>query len=228
MELTKSLIQRQDAFESFVREKLFDMSAAIDELLFLASLSQSLPGGGDSWSYETSPCTPGEHSVKPLTPGERSSLSLMPCKPGEGSHQSVTPFTPVDCNTPSMIPHTPSEPKNKPSIFPTVEHTPDINLSNLKAAAIRSKSCSRKNYATNLAREVFTVDERSTHNVSGACGKPQLDPDKIEFIKRLSFEHFPLSNSENSHKAWQDCVKAIDSASRSLARKLKENIPEQT
>ena len=85
-----------------------------------------------------------------------------------------------------------------------------------------------KNYATNLAREVFTVDERSTHNVLGACGKPQLDPDKIEFIKRLSIKHFPLSNSENSHKAWQDCVKAIDSASRSLACKLKENIPEQT
>ena len=94
----------------------------------------------------------------------------------------------------------------------------------LKAAAIRAKSCSRKNYATNLVRELFTVEERCTRNVSGACGKRQLDSERIGLIKRSCFEQFPLSNAENSYKAWQDCVKAIDSAGRSLLRKSKENV----
>ena len=94
-------------------------------------------------------------------------------------------------------------------------------VSELKAAAIRAKSCSRKNYATNRARELFTVEERCTRNVSGKYGKRQLDTDKIGFITKSCFEQFPLSNTENSHKAWQDCV---NSAGRNLLRKSKENI----
>ena len=114
---------------------------------------------------------------------------------------------------------------SNPSTTSNSLKTPDQHLSDIKTAIIRSKSCSRKNFATNLARELFTPEERCTSNVAGACGKQKLDPDKVYFIKNSSFEHFPLSSTENSHKAWQDCVKAIDSASRNPARKGKENIP---
>ena len=200
-ESIESLIKRQGELELFVRERLNDIGAKLDELLFLAPVSQTLPGG-DRWSYQDEarpqmPAEPGEHiPMRPLTPGEQNNASMRPLTPGEQSNTSMS----------------------------TPDQNESLHVSELKVAAIRSKSCSRKNYATNLARELFTMEERCTRNVSGKFGKQQLDPGKIFFIKKSCFEHFPLSNTENSHKAWQDCVKAIDSAGRGLLRKSKENI----
>ena len=56
------------------------------------------------------------------------------------------------------------------------------DFNELKAAVIRSKSCSRKNYATNLAREFFSAEERRSSNVSGSCGERKLDEKKMEVI----------------------------------------------
>ena len=74
-------------------------------------------------------------------------------------------------------------------------------------------------------RKLFSYEERSTSNVSGKCGKRALDSKRIDQIIRSCFEMFPLTNTENLHKAWQDCIKAIDTAGRSLSRKTKENLP---
>ena len=74
-------------------------------------------------------------------------------------------------------------------------------------------------------REPFSIKQRSSCNVSGVCGKGKLDIKRIKVIKRTCFEMFPLTNPENHHKAWQDCVKAVDSAGRTVFRRMKENKP---
>ena len=68
-ENTESLIRRQAEFELFVREKLQDITVALKELLFLAPVSQTLPGG-DSWAL-----TDEATSTRLFTPGEQSNTS---------------------------------------------------------------------------------------------------------------------------------------------------------
>ena len=203
VELTQSLLKRQAEFESSVNEKLLNISNTVNELLFLAPLPQQLP---DRDYYDQ---TAPEVESRPEVPAQDT--------PANQSHSTVPPG-----ETPNVVEE--QTVVSKPLTSSTSLKTPDQHLSDIKTAIIRSKSCSRKNFATNLARELFTPEERCTSNVAGACGKQKLDPEKVYFIKNSLFEHFPLSSTENSHKAWQDCVKAIDSASRNLARRGKENI----
>ena len=81
------------------------------------------------------------------------------------------------------------------------------------------------NYATNLNRQLFSAEERSHSDVhvSGLCGKNKLDIVRVEMIKKSAF---PLSPLEVESKAWQECIKAIDTANRTLCQKRKrENMP---
>ena len=59
-----------------------------------------------------------------------------------------------------------------------------------------------------------------TSNVNGRK-KPKLDPSRIAFIKRASFESFPLTGEETEKRAWGGCVEAIDEANRRLNRPKK-------
>ena len=94
-ESIESLIKRQGELELFVRERLNDIDAKLDELLFLAPVSQTLPGG-DRWSYQDEarpqmPAEPGEHiPMRPLTPGEQNNASMRPLTPGEQSNTSMS------------------------------------------------------------------------------------------------------------------------------------------
>ena len=186
-----------------MNEKLTSISNTVNELLFLAPVPQQLPH--DHYYDLTGP----EVESRPEVPTQSTPVSQ--------SHSTVPPG-----GTPSILEE--QTVVSKPLTSSTSSKAPDQHLSDIKTAMIRSKSCSRKNFATNLARELFTPEERCARNVAGACGKQKLDPEKVLFIKNSSFDHFPLSSTENSHKAWQDCIKAIDSASRNLIRKGKENI----
>ena len=53
-------------------------------------------------------------------------------------------------------------------------------------------------------------------NVQGVIGKNQLSPNRIEKIKQIVFNHFPLETGEVYEKAWSSCRKAIDEHSRKL------------
>ena len=53
-------------------------------------------------------------------------------------------------------------------------------------------------------------------NVKGVKGKKQLSPNRIERIKQIVFNHFPLDTGEEYEKAWSNCRKAIDENSRKL------------
>ena len=67
-------------------------------------------------------------------------------------------------------------------------------------------------------RTVFKmhVSEREVSNVRGKLGKNQLDPEKIDYIKSVSFRMYPL---ELAKATWSACVNAINEANRGLNRK---------
>ena len=58
-----------------------------------------------------------------------------------------------------------------------------------------TKSCSRRNFASNLVRQLFSKEVRKSSNVAGR-GKQMLDPVKISYVKSQCFEYFPLCGGE--------------------------------
>ena len=84
---------------------------------------------------------------------------------------------------------------------------------------LKMDSSSRKNFAANLVRQLFTEEERAASNVRGKGGKAQLNPAKIDVVRIKAIEMWPLESYENEKKAWSDCIKAIDEANRRLNRK---------
>ena len=82
-------------------------------------------------------------------------------------------------------------------------------------------SASRQNFATNVMRKVFTRAERETSNVNGVLGKSQLDVDKVEYIKSVTFKMYPLEQES----LWSKCRSAIDEANRRLYRPKKDHVP---
>lgn len=83
-------------------------------------------------------------------------------------------------------------------------------------AKIKAKSSSRSNFATNLVRSFFKPAVRMASNVSGKCGKMQLDKQVMAAIRVATFKVWPCNAAENEAKSWADCVKAIDEAGRRL------------
>ena len=77
------------------------------------------------------------------------------------------------------------------------------------------RSCSRRNFAANLVRQLFSKEIRCISNVAGR-GKAMLDPVKISFVKSTCFEYFPLAGTEKLDDEWQKCVISIDESSRRL------------
>ncbi len=109
----------------------------------------------------------------------------------------------------------------QPTTTPAQSH-----LDSLVIARVRSASCSRENFAANLIRELFTMEERLSSNIAGKCGKSKLGPKRVDSIREATFQMFPPGPSENLKRSWATCIRAIDSANRSLVRKMgKENMP---
>ena len=79
------------------------------------------------------------------------------------------------------------------------------------------RSASRKNFASLIAQEIFTEQERLTCNVNGR-GKPKLDEQRIAYIKKVTFQFWPLTPTERPERAWADCVITIDEANRQMKR----------
>ena len=144
VELTWSLLKCQAELESSVNEKLLNIRNTVNKLLFLAPLPQQLP---DSDYYDQ---TTPEVESRPEVPAQNTPVSQ--------SHSTVPPG-----GTPSVVEK--QTVVSKPLTSSTSLKTPDQHLSDIKKAIIRSKSCSRKNFDTNLARELFTPEEHCTSNV---------------------------------------------------------------
>ena len=78
---------------------------------------------------------------------------------------------------------------------------------------------SRRNLASQLATQVFTVEERTTSNSRGLCGKKALDPSKLKAIHEVAVKNYPLERLETKASAEKEMRTAIDEA----CRKTKNN-----
>ena len=84
----------------------------------------------------------------------------------------------------------------------------------------RAVSCSRGNFAANLNRTWFSMEERLISNVRGKNKKKQLSPQRMRRIYDATFQMYPMSSKENEKDTWAECIKAIDSSNRQLKRNL--------
>ena len=67
-----------------------------------------------------------------------------------------------------------------------------------------------------LNRKFFTMAERKVSNVNGALGKCKLDPEKIKYVKRVTFCMYPLSSKKSEAVEWGDSVNALDEVNKRL------------
>ena len=54
--------------------------------------------------------------------------------------------------------------------------------------------------------------------MNGVLGKSQLDVDKVEYIKSITYKMDLLDQKETVESAWSKCRGAIDEANRRLYR----------
>lgn len=95
-----------------------------------------------------------------------------------------------------------------------------VGLSPNFVRVLKSEANSRKNFAAILVDKVFTDAEKSASNCSGARGKSRLDPGRLNAVRSLVYDHFPMKQGENEDQDWRkECIKAID---EKLRRKRKE------
>ena len=150
---------------------------------------------------------PQVNHLPSLSPSSESPLSEdIPSYTGDIS--VVQPVTPVTTISPS-------------SAYPSHPSTQTLNTTALftpaSLAKIKRESCSQPNFATNLVRSAFSVDERKISNVRG-IGKKQLNPGIVERIKDATFQQYPLETGEKVKQAWAVCVRAIVESGRRLRR----------
>ena len=62
-----------------------------------------------------------------------------------------------------------------------------LGLSPNLTKVLDKESHSRKNLASKLVRQVFSVAKRESSNVMGLKGKKRLDPNGIELVRFLTF-----------------------------------------
>ncbi len=91
-------------------------------------------------------------------------------------------------------------------------------LSPNTALRIRTESSSRKNFAANLVRELFSPEERAISKYRGTNGKKKLDQERINAIQGTLFRLWTLESKENQQDARLTAKKAIDEANRRLNR----------
>lgn len=87
---------------------------------------------------------------------------------------------------------------------------------------IKNSSSSRMNFAAKLNRQLFSVEERKSCNVRGRQGKSMLDPERIKYVKEVTFRMYPVEEDETDWRAWSACVVAIDESNRRLNKIYKK------
>ena len=105
-----------------------------------------------------------------------------------------------------------------PSDFETVGTSGIIDPG--RVLYLRRKSCSRRNFSAKLNQEVFDIETRKKSNIAGKLGKMKLNPVLVDYIRSLTFQHFPLEQDQTEKREWAQCVIAIDVCNRGLIKKV--------
>lgn len=128
---------------------------------------------------------------------------LKPIQNATTHQQSVQDPSPAQCDTTPW--------------YATGSPLPGFFLS-----AVKTDSCSRSNFTSNLDHRLFSTEERRRSNVKGVLGKSKLNTEKMLQIREATFQMYPCDTMENEGHVWNYCCKAIDESCRRLNR-LKEN-----
>ena len=82
----------------------------------------------------------------------------------------------------------------------------------------RGKSCSRRNFAVNLVRYLFTSEEMAQSNCSGTRGKSRLEQERLAIVRRATLTLWPVEDRLEERTEWAKCIYSIDEACRRLNR----------
>ena len=89
-----------------------------------------------------------------------------------------------------------------------------LGLTSIEINEMKTEACSRRNFASKLAKHAFT-EERRKCNCRGKRGKDRLDPNRLNIIKALTYHYYPLKQGCDEDENWlTECVKAIDEVNR--------------
>ena len=129
------------------------------------------------------------HDASPSQGGVASSVEIVPGDPGH--------------------PHT-LQGINLTATFPQFD--PDYLI------VSRGKSCSRRNFAVNLVRYLFTAEEMAQSNCSGTRGKNRLDQERLGTVQQTTLTLWPVEDRVEQRAEWARCIYSIDEACRRLNR----------
>ena len=116
-----------------------------------------------------------------------------------------------DCDTsPGMMATRSQQGKNQ---------TDDLNfpISQEQINFLKAKSTSFMNFAVQLLRALFKMEELEGKNISGSRGKDKVDPKRVEIIKQMVFKIYGTLPSDRD-EVWRGCRKAMDSFLRNVKR----------
>ena len=82
----------------------------------------------------------------------------------------------------------------------------------------RGKSCSRRNFAVNLVRYLYTPEEMAQCNCSGTRGKAKLEQERLAVVRRTTLTLWPVEDLAQERSEWGKCIYSIDEACRRLNR----------
>lgn len=86
---------------------------------------------------------------------------------------------------------------------------PACQVSHEELFQIKNMSRSRANFAVLLLKRFFEPSELEGKNIAGVRGKEQVNPAKVNEIKRIVSSFFPSAACDEL-SAWRECRKAMD------------------
>jgi hypothetical protein len=102
---------------------------------------------------------------------------------------------------------------DRPSNHPHVEsHSPKKQLIKL-VKRTKDQARSRMNFAWRLMPLIFQPSEMEGRNCSG-WKKEALDGDKLDELKQLVLDYYPVEKKSDEKDAWRECKLAIDKGLR--------------
>ena len=102
-----------------------------------------------------------------------------------------------------------------------VNSSDDLGPTSEKLLQLKTRACSKQNFAVLLVREIFQGTELVGRNVEGKQGKQPLDPIRIQKIKKIVMDFYPAPPMQQDQD-WTNCRKTIDSSLRRNTKKTSE------
>ena len=174
----------------------------IHESLDASSLDLSGKGSGPSSVHKTPPIGPPPGRLSPTEISEMAHSDALFSSPSYGIPADIKP----DISGATAV----TDNSETPEVF-----AQKLGLSPNLVRIVNQEANSRQNFAARLVKKAYSKKEREMGNVHGRKGKRRLDPERMELVKRLTYNLRPVKPRESEDDNWKKtCVIAIDTANR--------------